>query len=299
MSLGDPRAALQLEREAIDLARRIGRRDMELLLIGNAGEDSIRTGDWEFQATELASLDEHEIEPGLRLPMESTLTVIAIMRGEADDGEIESGFVQDATHIEDPDVASVRHDVRGWKAFAEGRFGEASAAWLVMANMSALNAPYVLPRAAHAAILAGDRATATQALEQLDATGAHGRAVETDRTAIHAGLAALDGRTAAAVSGYRAALAGWRDLGLPWDEAITSLLFVRLVGAQDPEARAAARSARTILEKLRAVRILSMIDASIGEAARDDRDGPIASDGTEGTADAGPGRALVGEERAP
>ena len=99
-----------------------------------------------------------------------------------------------------------------------------------MANMSALNAPYVLPRAAHAAILAGDRAGATQALERLDATGAHGRALEVDRTAIRAGLAAWMEGPAEAVAGYRAALAGWRELGLPWDEAITSLAFVRLVG---------------------------------------------------------------------
>ena len=249
ISLGDPRAAIQMEREAIDLVRRIGRRDMELLLIGNAGEDSIRTGDWEFQATEFASLDELEIEPAIRLPMESTLSVIAIMRGEVDGDAIEIAYVEDSD-IEDHETASVRHDLRGWIAFAEGRFKEASEAWFMMASMSALNAPYVLPRAAHAAILAGDRAGATQALERLDATGAHGRALDVDRTAIRAGLAALDGGTAEAVAGFRAALAGWRELGLPWDEAITSLEFARLVGAHDPEARDAARSARVILERL-------------------------------------------------
>ena len=105
ISLGDPRAALQLEREAIDLVRRIGRRDMELLLIGNAGEDSIRTGDWEFQATEFASLDELEIEPAIRLPMESTLSVIAIMRGEVDGDAIDIAYVEDPA-AEDHDTAS-------------------------------------------------------------------------------------------------------------------------------------------------------------------------------------------------
>jgi hypothetical protein len=277
MSLGDPRAALQLEREALDLVRRIGRRDMELLLIGNAGEDSIRTGDWEFQAKEFASLDELEIETTIRLPMESTLHVIAIMRGEVDGAAIESGFILDPS-IEDQDVFSVQHDLRGWIALAEGRFKEASEAWLAMASMSALNAPYVLPRAAYTALLAHDRAKATQALEQLDATGAHGRALEADRTAIRAGLAALDGRTAEAVAGYRTALAGWRELGLPWDEAINSLVFVRLVGAQDPDARAAAESAREILERLRAVRILAMLDDAVGESARDGRDRSLAAD---------------------
>jgi hypothetical protein len=144
--------------------------------------------------------------------------------------------------------------------------------------MSSLNAPYVLPRAAHAAILARDAATANLALEQLDATGAHGRAIDVTRTAIGAGLAALDGRTADAVAGYRTAVAGWQDLGLPWDVAMTSLEFVRLVGAQDPDARAAAESAREILERLRAVRILAMLDDAVGESARDGRDRSLAAD---------------------
>ena len=89
--------------------------------------------------------------------------------------------------------------------------------------MSALNAPYVLPRAAGMALLARDATHARLALERMVATGAHGRAIDMDRTAIRAGLAALDGSTQEAIAGFRAAIAGWRDLGLPWDEAMTSL----------------------------------------------------------------------------
>ncbi|MFI5227391.1 MAG: ATP-binding protein, partial [Candidatus Limnocylindrales bacterium] len=79
VAIRDPRAAVEIEREAIGLARRIGRRDMELLLIGNAGEDSLRTGEWDFQATEFASLDELDIEPSIRLPMESASNFIGLL----------------------------------------------------------------------------------------------------------------------------------------------------------------------------------------------------------------------------
>jgi hypothetical protein len=133
-----------------------------------------------------------------------------------------------------------------------------------------LNAPYVLPRAAHAALLAGDAAGARAALDRLAATGAHGRAIDVDRVAIQAGLAVLQGRRAEGITGYRSAIAGWRDLGLPWDEAVTSIAFVRLVGPDEPEAVAAAEAARGILEGLGAVRVLDILNQSMrpGDDAR-------------------------------
>jgi hypothetical protein len=94
-------------------------------------------------------------------------------------------------------------------------------------------------------------------------TGAQGKAIDVDRTAIAAGLAALEGRRDDAVAGYRAALAGWRDLGLPWDEVVTSIEFVRFLGPDEPEAAAAADAARVILERLEAVRILAILDESV------------------------------------
>lgn len=157
--------------------------------------------------------------------------------------------------------------MRGWAAFADMRFADACAAWRQMADMRSLNAPYVLPRAACAALLAGDPASASAALERLVATGAHGRALETDRAAIHAGLAALDGRRAEAIAGYRTALTGWRDLGPPWDESVTALMFVTLIGADDPDAHAAGLAAQVILRRLGAVRVLAMLDPLLDTAA--------------------------------
>jgi len=276
LAIRDPRAALELEREAIALARRIGRRDMELLLIGNASEDAIRTGDWDFPATEFASLSGLDIDEDIRLPMENPLMVIGLLRGTTDGTAIVERFEQNLSISEDVDVASAAYDARAWVAFAEGCFDDASAGWLEMAEVSSLNAPYVLPRAGQAALLARDAASAQSALDQLIATGAHGRALEMDRTALRAGLAALDGRMAEAVVGFRAALTGWRDLGLPWDESITSMSFVRLVGVDDPDARAAGQAAQVILRRLGAARILSLLDpwmtgSAVGDAIREER----------------------------
>jgi class 3 adenylate cyclase/tetratricopeptide (TPR) repeat protein len=269
VAIRDPRAAVELEREAIELARRIGRRDMELLLIGNAGEDSIRTGEWDFQAVQFASLDQLDIEPAIRLPMEAASVAIGLLRGTIGDAEVEARRKLYEGTVDDTDLAASLPDIIGWAAFAAGRFSDAAKTWLQSADMSALNAPYELPRVAHAALLAGDPATARLAMERLARTGAQGRAIDLDRMAIAAGLAALEGRRGEAIAGYRAAIAGWHDLGLPWDEAVTSIEFVRFIGPEEPDARAAAESARVILENLGAMRILDILDASIelGRAA--------------------------------
>ena len=269
LAIRDPRAALELEQEAIALARRIGQRDMELLLIGNASEDAIRTGDWDFPAAEFASLDGLDIDETIRLPMENSIFVIGLLRGTADGAAIVARFDDNLKLFGDPDVMSTAHDTRGWAAFAEGRFGDASRAWLEMADISTLNAPYVLPRAAEAALLADDAAPALEALDRLVATGAHGRALETARTSIRAGLAALEGRPAEAVASYRTALASWRELGLLWDECLTSMTFVHLVGANDPDARAAGLAAQAILRRLGATSVLASLDPWLSDGSGD------------------------------
>ena len=247
---------------------------MELLLIGNAGEDSFRTGEWSFQAAEFASLDELEIEASTRLPMEGASTVIALLRGEIDMTELAARYAGIMDDIQDNDFASNEIDMRAWGAFADGRFDEAASGWMEMADMSALNAPYVLPRAAGMALLARDATHARLALERMVATGAHGRAIDMDKTAIRAGLAALDGSTQEAIAGFRAAIAGWRDLGLPWDEAMTSLIFVRLSGrvrrrrAPRPRARARSWTGSGRGEWSRSSTVSSGMRASLQEANR-------------------------------
>ncbi len=262
LAIRDPRAALELEKEGIELARIIGRHDVEWLLIGNGGEDAIRTGDWDWQAGEYAKFADLDIDPTIEYQMRVATVAIEILRGTI--ATMEAKRIADTmSSIERGDLSSNGPSLLGWLAFSEGRFDVAAAAWLETADLSRLNAPFVLPRVAHAALLARDAGLARAALQRLSEVGARGRAIEVDRTAIEAGLAALAGETAKAVSGYRLAITGWRDLGLVWDEALTSIVFVSLVGPADPQAQAAAESAREILERLGAARVIDRLDAAI------------------------------------
>ena len=61
MASRDVQATWDLELQTLEFARRIGRRDNELTVIGNAGEDSIRLGQWDWIAHELAPFRDVEL----------------------------------------------------------------------------------------------------------------------------------------------------------------------------------------------------------------------------------------------
>ena len=62
-----------------------------------------------------------------------------------------------------------------------------------------------------------------------------GQAIALDRVTLRAGIAALEGCRADAVSGYREALRGWRQLGLAFDEAMAALDLAVLLAPTERE----------------------------------------------------------------
>ena len=262
-ALRDPRAALALERSGIDLARRIGRRDLELLLLGNAGEDALRTGEWDWIRVEMTRGLEAELAPTPAAQLQLPMLMVDAIRGVEDVESLVQPIESLGQRTGDFDIESSVYDVRALHALVHGQFEEAWVNWQRQADRSPNNAPYALPKAAHAAVMAGDAATARKLNERFDGLIRSGPAIDAQRNAIEAGIAALEGRPAEAVAGYRQALSGFHDLGLLWDEVVTTIAFVRLVGVDEPEVRRAADDARVILTRLEATAALDLLDASI------------------------------------
>ena len=234
VALDDPRASLALQQEAIELARRLGRRGSELAILFNATEDARRTGDWEWAIRALESSLQLDVDETSALGTRGQLAFFDIYRGRSSPGQIEElGAALSA--LEDRDMHSAIDDFGGSAAHAQGRWAEAASAWMRIADISDLNAPYALPRAGRVAILARDPALAQAALDRLAALGTRGRAVDADRATIRAGLAALAGDPEAARAGYRTALVAYRDLGLAWDEALLAQEAAWMLGVADPE----------------------------------------------------------------
>ena len=114
-------------------------------------------------------------------------------------------------------------------------------------TVTAGNAPTCFCLSGRASLLVRDASGAAEALAAFDATGVHGPYVEARRTSMLAGLAALDGRVAEATSLYLDATRRFADLGLPVEQAFTAIEMATLLDPDDPEVRAVADSARTIL----------------------------------------------------
>jgi hypothetical protein len=133
--------------------------------------------------------------------------------------------------------------------------------------MSKLNAQYALPKAGLAAVLAGDGALATSIVERLSALNARGRAIETDLAVIEAGIAALSGRRDEAQNGYRSARLAFRELGLPWDEALVAITAASTLGGAEPEIAGWLADARKTMATVKARPLVDMIDRLAGPRA--------------------------------
>ncbi len=81
-----------------------------------------------------------------------------------------------------------------------------------------------------------------------------------DAQALRAGIEALEGRTGDAAAQYRAALAGYRELGLPFDVARVAIDMAAVLPPDDPAVVAAVAEARRILTGLGAVALLARLD---------------------------------------
>ena len=269
MASRDVRATWDLEMQAIEFARRIGRRDMELTLLSNAGEDAVRLGDWDWIDGETAAFGDIELSPVHVLGLGFPAAVIKILRGTPGGADDAAELMRIADVMPFGDYASVGHDLRGWMALADGRFAAAHDAWLSVAAISDTNAPFALPKAGRAAVMALDPAGARAALDRITENGTRGPVLDVERETIEAGLLAIEGRTPEAVAAFRAVLASWHGMEVPWDQAWAAWSAVVTLGPAVPEARAWGLAARTILEQLGARPLIDQLDAALGGAPTD------------------------------
>ncbi|HEY2917327.1 MAG TPA: adenylate/guanylate cyclase domain-containing protein [Candidatus Limnocylindrales bacterium] len=265
LALDDPRSTAALEREIVEFARREGRREQEIVTLGNAAEDYRRTGDWDWILRELEQAVQDEDRNVVDLFVDAARATLLTWQGQMDDDELAT-LIATLAALEDLDTASGADDLRGTQAFNRGDFAGAIRSWTSQVDRSDLNAPYGLPKIGLAAVLAGDADAATLALDRLGALGSRGRAVEADKTAIRAGVAALAGDRDAALAGYRTAWTAFRELGLAWDQGLTALSAATRLGLSDAEVLGWLREAREAFAKVRAMPILAMTDRLLGSA---------------------------------
>jgi class 3 adenylate cyclase/tetratricopeptide (TPR) repeat protein len=274
LALDDPAAAAAVERGIVEYARLTGRRESEIVTIGNMSEDIRRTGEWGWIDAELEKAVRDEDRNVTDLLLDVARAEFQLFRGALSPDDI-AMLIERVEALDDLDVSTAANDLRAVVALLKRDFAGAARSWIAQAEGSPLNAPYALPKAGHAAVLAGDAALARDVLDRLRASGSRGRAIEADVDGIRAGIAALEGDTIAALAGYRDVRARFQDLGLAWDVGLLAIFAASSVGVDEPEVAGWLAEARTLFEKLRAAPILRLVDrlAAGGTPTMDAPDG--------------------------
>jgi class 3 adenylate cyclase/tetratricopeptide (TPR) repeat protein len=274
----DPRAGFEASCAVLEQARRVGDRGMALFVLSNAVEGAVPVGQWDWALEEVADAFSTGVDASNRATfLYSRAPILAFRGGAVDDDLAQAEALAAGSGIEYADSAVDFRFFRAEVALAQGRLQDAYD--LAMTDIRASS--YAVPRntslAARAALWARDAGRARAALDAFDASGVHGRGTEVAQVTIRAGIAALEDRRAEALGGYREALRGWQDLGVPWFLALTAIDALTLLGPDEPELQAAGEEARAILSSLGAASILARLEGAMEQSAASEAAAPTAA----------------------
>ena len=262
---GDPAAGLALGREGLDIGRRLGSVAYSFQMVGNSAICALRVGEWDWATALLEewleTRDGRDLLDGVphrsrafrRLPRPRH------RRGYRGGGRLREG-------VTDPQFESYELWARAVTSLAKGELTGAISHAERAAQITDYFAPLAIPLAARAALWAADAATARRLLDNPRLALYSGPALDTDRTCIRAGIAALEGNAAEAVALYRDAMRAYRGLSLDFDAALAGLDVATLIGPTDrtsPEIAEWIDAARATLERLGAAPLLDRLDTAL------------------------------------
>ena len=240
---------MELERDGLVLARRLGERAAEVTLLGNVVEDARRTGEWTWALAELDAAISLDIDVASRRALVLNRASYHALQGAVTEGDV-AELERPTEGFEDLDVDASVQEVRASMAIGEGNWRAAHDGYKALTDQSRLNAPYILPFVGWMAVLAREPALARDALDRLHELAGD---VDGGGRAVRAGIAALEGDRPAAFAGFRQSIASARELGIRLDEALITMVAISCLGANEPETLGWATQAADFLDDVGAV----------------------------------------------
>ncbi len=268
----DPRAAVEVSRTGIDIARRVGFLDLAVRIASNWAEAALEAGRWDEVVALLSELDRYDLPPMDVVDFGGITALIATWRGEPGAAERFSQLEQIAAADEDPLIRATLGCRTSAARLSCGLLAEAladaSAAATYLAGFGYRTAVREgSSSAGRAALWVGDLSALDEAISALEGSGLRGRWMSAMIATLRAGAAARRGAVEAAVDGYRDAADAWRGLDLPLQLGLCQLEAAWLLPAGSEPADSAAREARTVLTELGAVELLERLESGLGRPA--------------------------------
>ena len=267
----DPRYAYDIARVGVERAQRLGERNREATLAGNACFAALVTGDWDWAiAMAPTILRDQPLRPStMEVAMYPAL--MKAFRGDTTGADDQMALISEVARLTtDPQYAySVDMAER---IYALARNDPAAALSTMPTDL--LDPTYASKAnemAGHAALWLHNLPAAQKALSNLDALELHGQLVDATRRGLAAGIAALEGRTTDAVGEFGEACRQLREMGLLLPLALTQLdLLATLSPGAEPARAAAEEEARAILTRLGATSLMERLEATISPSSAPD-----------------------------
>jgi len=263
VSAEDPRRAHAATLASLELARRVGHRSMSIWSLMFHGWWSYLEGlDWDGVILEMEDEIEKGIAPVDEARLLGMLSLYRQNRGEPAD-DILARRDELIAGASDPTLRAVQDWALGSQAFFNEDYEAAGDLYL---RAGVPGVVYPLGLAARAALWGRDLERLRVAVARLDADPEVPHDARLLWMAARAGLAALEGRWAEAIAGYRDTLRRARDTGQAFEEAVLGLDFLIAVGPDEPEARRTAEESRPTFERQRARPYLEKLDEALAAA---------------------------------
>ncbi|MGA7363223.1 MAG: adenylate/guanylate cyclase domain-containing protein [Candidatus Dormiibacterota bacterium] len=261
MAADDPKEMVNLALRCAELARRGGRRALEVVSLLNATEQAIYVGEWATADRLLQGLEGRQLldtEEAFRSCCQATLLAL-----RSDPGQAMRQLAEMAPQMEEMLYQSGRLTyvkARAMVALTQGELelAQKESADLVRQEAAGMNSLHALSIQARAALWMRDRERAQAVHSQLGAF--KGRWAAACSLTVLAGLAALAEDQDRAVAAYGRAIAAWRELELPLDLGLCQLDMVSLVSPAAPGYAEATREARAIFTEIGTVTLLEQLD---------------------------------------
>jgi class 3 adenylate cyclase/tetratricopeptide (TPR) repeat protein len=261
----DARRATEASRAGLELTYRFGLRANLWYLMGQMVGAAQLTGEWDSAIADVREALATGVGRHQAAGMECHLLRLLALRDEASREDVER--VGDVLQeLSDPQVRQSWEQLQAAVAVAEGKLGDAYLHELAghAAGFSdqteEINLSY-RDTTVRFALWQRDPALARVELGLL-AVGRSPLVTALAREA-EAAIAAMDGRTAEAVAGFRDAARRQEDIGNRFGKALSQLTMVTSLGTGVPEALDAAEDARAVFTELGAEPFLRLLDAAV------------------------------------
>ena len=260
----DPGEAVRIAGVGLEVARRVGFRDLAVRVASNWAEAAFEVGAWDALDAVLTALERDDMPITDRVDLASFVQLVRTLRGVPGAmSQLEALAALVPPTGEELADATLRGR-RAWALLAVGQpvraFAEAEAAGQLARTVGRRTAILggSIP-AAHAALWAGDLPRLEDALDELSTSGLRGRWFGGVVATLEAGLAARRGDPIAAGERYERAAEWWRGLEPTFEAALCPLEAAWLLPAGSAQAVSAAVAAERALATLGAEAFLDRL----------------------------------------